>query len=595
MNLDYFSRDFAVLAQGTGWLVVISAVGLITITLLLAITLSASYGLWRGGVIAGLRGLWLAPMLLLLLPPSSEERPSVTVKKTLIAVLIDDSSSMKSSPQGLTLRSSPQGDSDRLIRELQKFCQSRACELRTEYGSELHKGFTENFTPLGEILDPWLEERGPEQPWLILTDGGAMNPHGLRDQLGEHNTQNTSLRDSESLTDQPLDSGSPPRFVVGWWHDSAPNISLTQVRWDPFGFATQPLGLSVTINRNQISPLTQSLQVRVSVDGHEAIVENVTMESHSRVLDLDLLLPPLEAGTRSIQIHTLPLPGEIEVWDNTSSFSIDILPHSIGVLHLSGSPLADGRFLRRFLKNDPRFDVISFFILRDPWDPQAASERELSLIPFPVSQLFEEELPHFKVVVMQNFRLSEFISPDHQNRLIEYVKKGGSLLFLGGPRAFSYTDLQYTPLGEILPFNIIDSSHSTDSLSRGAGVTLEELFAYSSRPSLQQMPGLPWYDPDREFIIQNTPPPLIDGDESLPATTLRQALGEVLAGVQNPTIIFKGRHRMEEVQWKKSGWLGLWSAVDQLSEDNPTSPSPPSPIPLVGASFIGAGRINVGV
>ena len=96
--------------------------------------------------------------------------------------------------------------------------------------------------------------------------------------------------------------------------------------------------------------------------------------------------------------------------------------------------------------------MISFFILRDPWDIQTANEREMSLIPFPVDRLFNEELANFKVIIMQNFQMSQFLQPDYQRNLVKFVKNGGGLLFFGGPRALSAEDLVGTPLGELFPF-----------------------------------------------------------------------------------------------------------------------------------------------
>ena len=110
--------------------------------------------------------------------------------------------------------------------------------------------------------------------------------------------------------------------------------------------------------------------------------------------------------------------------------------------------------MRRFLKSEPKFDVISFFILRDPWDSQQANERDMSLIPFPVERLFKEELANFRVIVMQNFTLMRFLQPEFQENLAKFVKDGGGLLFIGGPRALTETDMASSSLAGLIPFEM---------------------------------------------------------------------------------------------------------------------------------------------
>ncbi len=75
--------------------------------------------------------------------------------------------------------------------------------------------------------------------------------------------------------------------------------------------------------------------------------------------------------------------------------------------------------MRRQLKLEPKYDLVSFYILRDPWDEQLVEERELSLIPFPVDKLFNEELANFKLVIMQNFSMKRFFrrAPEEPTKL----------------------------------------------------------------------------------------------------------------------------------------------------------------------------------
>ena len=161
----------------------------------------------------------------------------------------------------------------------------------------------------------------------------------------------------------------------------------------------------------------------------------------------------LSKGNHLIQVTLLPVKGEKTIWDNTIYLPVEVMSNTIGVLHILGAPSWDGRYLRRYFKSEPKYDMISFFILRDPTDSQFVKERDLSLIPFPVDRLFKEELENFSAVVIQNFTLYQFLQREYQENLVKFVKNGG-LLFMGGRRSLTDLDMVSSPLAEILPFNL---------------------------------------------------------------------------------------------------------------------------------------------
>ena len=166
------------------------------------------------------------------------------------------------------------------------------------------------------------------------------------------------------------------------------------------------------------------------LDGNVMTAAEAEFGAGASSAGVDMSFAPPKRGPHIVSIKALPVAGELDTWDNTQTRVLDVLPNTVGVLHLLGSPTWDGRFMRRFLKAEPKFDVISFFILRDPWDSQQVSEREMSLIPFPVERLFKEELVNFRVIVMQNFTLMRFLQQEYQENLAKFVKDGGGLLLI---------------------------------------------------------------------------------------------------------------------------------------------------------------------
>jgi uncharacterized membrane protein len=128
-------------------------------------------------------------------------------------------------------------------------------------------------------------------------------------------------------------------------------------------------------------------------------------------------------------------------------------PHKIRILHVSGSPSTDTYYVRRWLKSQPNFEVISFYILKDTSDDNSVPQDELSLIPFPVDKLFGTELDRFQVVILQNFEWSYFLNGELIRRLKSYLQSGGhGVLMMGGPRAFKPIDMNNPDLQALLPF-----------------------------------------------------------------------------------------------------------------------------------------------
>jgi hypothetical protein len=299
------------------------------------------------------------------------------------------------------------------------------------------------------------------------------------------------------------------------------------------------------------------------LDGRIVATTEASFGSGAEAADVELSFPAPKRGPHNLSIRALAIEGELDTWDNTQARALDVLPNTVGVLHLLGSPAWDGRFMRRFLKAEPKFDVISFFILRDPWDSQQVSERDMSLIPFPVERLFKEELVNFRVIVMQNFTLMRFLQPEYQENLAKFVKDGGGLLFIGGPRALTEMDTTGSSLAGLLPFAVEASAATMSSPSSAVGV--DDGFGGM---------GSSW-DPEASFKIEMASP----GASQRSLANVYEnwlALGPRLGAVQN----MKGLHRMESIKFNDKEITPLLNA--RLANGRT--------VPLAVASYPGRGR-----
>ena len=142
-------------------------------------------------------------------------------------------------------------------------------------------------------------------------------------------------------------------------------------------------------------------------------------------------------------------------------FRVEVVRQKYRIMYLAGRPSSEYSFLREFLKSDPNRELVSFVILRNPENPSPAADRDMSLIPFPVDEIFLKTLPQFDLFILENFSAARFrLPPAHLEALKRFVAAGGALLVKGGENAFSAGGYKGSPLEEVLPVTL--SSRSPD-------------------------------------------------------------------------------------------------------------------------------------
>lgn len=494
------------------------------------------------GILALLcRVAWTIPIFLAFYPKQiNEELPSTLVSQP-IHILIDDSKSMAEGKVG-TIKTFSETASE-LQKIAQEACSRVGCSPKVTFLSKLNRKTSEGFTPLNESLDSWLFGVG-QNPWVLISDGADSQPTiPWRSEIARFNT------------------ASPNRLIYGFPSSDKENVWIDSVNYPPFSFESKALEVEVSLGRSRSSRGKLKVQLQLLAGSKAIGSTNAEFNENEAEITVAFQGQALSRGQHLLSVKVLPTGGEKTLWDNAREVSVEVLPNTVGILHLLGSPSWDGRFLRRYLKSEPKYDIISFFILRDPWDSQAASERELSLIPFPVDRLFNEELQNFRVLIIQNFKLVQFMLPSYQRNLVNFVKEGGGLLFIGGPRALQMQDLRNSPLAEILPFN----------LKGGTGEIPEANIDLTSGSSRAE----PFYDSTREYKIQLAEP---SPEKRALASVYDdwESIGQNLSLVDN----LKGIHRTDLVDFKADENTPLLNAV--LKDK--------TKLPLANASYPGKGR-----
>ncbi len=383
------------------------------------------YGWKRGLLSSVLRLAWILPLILAIKPRLDKTVVTSSLSLRTLHFLEDDSDSMAAD-----LR-------EAMLKKIDGLCHRFGCRIQHTKLSDLSREVEKGYTPLAPGVQAWMPLTHGE-PWVLLSDGGDSQPSSQ---------WAPQLKGSGRQNDKTLG------LILAADHKEQDNLWIEMTSGPDFGFDQKLVEIEATVYRRS-SHLNEELtvQVQASVLDKNLASLNVDFKPNEKSIVVRIPLPPLARGTHLVKLQVLPIANEAALWDNTLYKSIEILPNTIGLLHLLGSPSWDGRYVRRYLKSEPKYDLISFFILRDPSDSQFSNERELSLIPFPVERLFNDELPNFRAVIIQNFSLFQFLDPAYQKNLVDFVLNGGGLLFIGGPRALHDLDVSSSPLAALLPF-----------------------------------------------------------------------------------------------------------------------------------------------
>jgi len=232
------------------------------------------------------------------------------------------------------------------------------------------------------------------------------------------------------------------------------DVWIEEIKSNEVAFLRYPFSVDVTIksNKNEAVPIPVSLY-----EGDKLVaIKEATINKDSHEANVGFDVTPLSLGRKIYTVSVPVLSGELITENNQKPFFTDVIINKIRVLHVAGRPSWDVKFLRKALKRNPNVDLVSFFILRDPSDLVFASERELSLIPFPVNEIFSSELDTFDVVIFQDFHFQPYgIFGFHLNNLKDYVSRdGGAFLMIGGSNSFNSGNYGRTSVSDILPVEL---------------------------------------------------------------------------------------------------------------------------------------------
>ena len=167
--------------------------------------------------------------------------------------------------------------------------------------------------------------------------------------------------------------------------------------------------------------------------------------------DAPLSIPIDHGGPNVIELEVAPGPQELTLANNRAVVSVNGVRDRLKVLLVSGEPHAGERVWRNILKSDPSVDLVHFTILRPPEKQDGTPIKELSLIAFPIRELFDTKLNEFDLIIFDRYNRRGIIPRAYIENVARYVRNGGAFLEAAGPSFGTPMSLYRTPLGEILP------------------------------------------------------------------------------------------------------------------------------------------------
>ena len=305
------------------------------------------------------------------------------------------------------------------------------------------KGIATDFTKVFVELQKRYEGKSL-QGVLLFSDGAD-----LTQEVGQIDQQLVKVLAGFKGPVHTLQTGTNEQFK---------DLAIEDLYAADFGFIQQPVNLSVTINATSIGNKNIPLLLK---EGDNVLVSKMLeVREEQKRYKVEMSFTPTSLGQR---IYSLSLPlfaGESITSNNQWDFMVNVIRDRIRVLHLNGRPTWDARFLREVLINNPKVDLLSFFILRNLGDEVSAPTAELSLIPFPSNLLFSEYLDSFDLVIFQNFRFTPFIDKNNLNNIKDYVQNGGAFLMIGGDLSFQGGGYERTAIEDILPVALASGNNT---------------------------------------------------------------------------------------------------------------------------------------
>ena len=230
------------------------------------------------------------------------------------------------------------------------------------------------------------------------------------------------------------------------------DLSVAAVLTDDFAFVRTPIKLEAVLRHKGYGG--RQVEVSLAREGRLMDAKSVLLSGESGQEKVSFDYTPLEPGKFVFEVKTPVLVGEALDSNNSQIFTMKVIRDRVRVLHVCGRPSWDERFLRSILRLNPNVDLVSFFILRTDTDELPLGANEMSLIPFPYQEIFDEQLRSFDLLIFHNFNYKPYWVEPFLPGVRDYIQSGGALAMIGGDLSFASGQYGESALRDVLPVDL---------------------------------------------------------------------------------------------------------------------------------------------
>ncbi len=380
--------------------------------------LALAYGAMRRARGIAWRLLALAVLVAILVDPSLVEEQRQP-QRDVAAVVVDDSPSMRIGNR--------RQYADAALQALtQKLQQQKNLDVRIVHAGapDPNAAFADNGTELYTALTRALSDVPAQRvAGAVMITDGEVHDMPVPDRLAFHAPLHVLLTGAPGEADRRLVVKDAPSFgLVG--KDVQLTVRVEDLPDGGSGDARLTLRKDGGATTTRMVPVGQDVPLSFTID---------------------------HGGPNVIELEAERGPHELTLDNNRAALVVNGVRDRLKVLLVSGEPHQGERTWRNILKSDPSVDLIHFTILRPPEKQDGTPIRELSLIAFPIRELFDVKIDQFDLIIFDRYRRRSVLPEAYLENIARYVRQGGALLEAAGPNFGTPLSLYRTPLGSVLP------------------------------------------------------------------------------------------------------------------------------------------------
>jgi uncharacterized membrane protein len=258
-----------------------------------------------------------------------------------------------------------------------------------------------------------------------------------------------------------LKAASVPVFTVGVGSESLPkDIQIGRISAPRTALKGTSLLIDAVVTHTGYAG--QTVMLDVEDEGHIVGSQEVKLPADGEPAPVRVRFTVSDPGARVFRFRIAPRPGELVTQNNARDALIDVRDRTEKILYYEGEPRFEMKFVRRAVAEDPNLQVVTLQRTADnKYLRIGVDDAEQLVAGFPKTR---EELFGYRGLILGSVEAGAFTG-DQLRMIAEFVeRRGGGLLVLGGPRAFSEGSWAGTPVADALPVVLDRAPKGLDSL-----------------------------------------------------------------------------------------------------------------------------------